>query len=405
MHGTRMPIIRPYRFLRAARSSSYERAASVIRTGSGEPPPGRRWGWVTMAPRRCRRGSGVPGAGVRAPTRSIVPPRNGPRAPAPGRRYRAARAFFSAFAACLNARTRSSDAPSTTSATDRVEPSSPYAPAASRQPGGATPRCLPRSATKICAFCVPKPGRAVRRRSSVAPSGTSRHSPAASPPYRSTTSAASARPRPAMAARGRGSGCGAGGGAGRRHPPGHGGRVAVQRGRAGEDGGEGLGVVRGDRGGVEPVDAEAGGEPGGGGERPLHRELLVEQHADEQRERVAVEQRIGLGVLRDLQHGSSPARRRSEYAPQASATPVLAGKPRSRNLVAGKWLSRAPRHPGGGGVGEDQAVLPALSPRTVDALRTALDRAGYRTDGVRALLGREAHAALGRGEPEPAYRA
>ena len=51
------------------------------------------------------------------------------------------------------------------------------------------------------------------------------------------------------------------------------------------------------------------------------------------------------------------------------------------------------------------AVLPALSPATVDALRTALDRAGYRTDGVRALLGREAHAALGRGEPEPAYRA
>ena len=50
-------------------------------------------------------------------------------------------------------------------------------------------------------------------------------------------------------------------------------------------------------------------------------------------------------------------------------------------------------------------MLPALSPATVDALRTALDRAGYRTDGVRALLGREAHAALGRGEPEPAYRA
>ncbi len=50
-------------------------------------------------------------------------------------------------------------------------------------------------------------------------------------------------------------------------------------------------------------------------------------------------------------------------------------------------------------------MLPALSPATADALRTALDRAGYRTDGVRALLGREAHAALGRGEPEPAHRA
>ena len=46
-------------------------------------------------------------------------------------------------------------------------------------------------------------------------------------------------------------------------------------------------------------------------------------------------------------------------------------------------------------------MLPEISPATADALRTALQRAGYRTDGVRALLGREAHAALGRGEPEP----
>ena len=50
-------------------------------------------------------------------------------------------------------------------------------------------------------------------------------------------------------------------------------------------------------------------------------------------------------------------------------------------------------------------MLPVLSPATAAALRTALDRAGYRTDGVRALLGPAAHAALGRGEPEPAYRA
>lgn len=50
-------------------------------------------------------------------------------------------------------------------------------------------------------------------------------------------------------------------------------------------------------------------------------------------------------------------------------------------------------------------MLPALSPAVADALRTALDRAGYRTDGVRALLGPAAHAALGRGEPEPAFRA
>ena len=43
-------------------------------------------------------------------------------------------------------------------------------------------------------------------------------------------------------------------------------------------------------------------------------------------------------------------------------------------------------------------MLPALSPATADALRAALDRVGYRTDGVRSLLGPAAHAALGRGE-------
>ena len=50
-------------------------------------------------------------------------------------------------------------------------------------------------------------------------------------------------------------------------------------------------------------------------------------------------------------------------------------------------------------------MLPEMSPATADALRAAFLRADYRTDGVRALLGREAHAALGRGEPEPAFRA
>ncbi|GAA1332579.1 DUF7059 domain-containing protein [Pseudonocardia xinjiangensis] len=49
-------------------------------------------------------------------------------------------------------------------------------------------------------------------------------------------------------------------------------------------------------------------------------------------------------------------------------------------------------------------MLPHLSPATADALRTALLRAGYTTDGVRALLGQSAHAALGRGEVEPAFR-
>jgi methylase of polypeptide subunit release factors len=50
-------------------------------------------------------------------------------------------------------------------------------------------------------------------------------------------------------------------------------------------------------------------------------------------------------------------------------------------------------------------VLPHLSPATADALRTVLSKARYTTDGVRDLLGHGAHAALGRGEVEPAFRA
>jgi hypothetical protein len=43
--------------------------------------------------------------------------------------------------------------------------------------------------------------------------------------------------------------------------------------------------------------------------------------------------------------------------------------------------------------------------RTAEHLRTALTRHRYTTDAVRELLGTGAHAALGRGEVEPAYRA
>lgn len=50
-------------------------------------------------------------------------------------------------------------------------------------------------------------------------------------------------------------------------------------------------------------------------------------------------------------------------------------------------------------------MLPHLSATTADALRTALGRAGYTPDGVLDLLGPGAHAALGRGEVEPAFRA
>ena len=50
-------------------------------------------------------------------------------------------------------------------------------------------------------------------------------------------------------------------------------------------------------------------------------------------------------------------------------------------------------------------MLPHLDPSDVERLRGCLTEAGYTPDGVRALLGRSAHDALTRGEPEPAARA
>jgi methylase of polypeptide subunit release factors len=47
-------------------------------------------------------------------------------------------------------------------------------------------------------------------------------------------------------------------------------------------------------------------------------------------------------------------------------------------------------------------MLPRLTEPLCGALRTAFDRAGYDVDGVPALLGETAHAALGRDEPVPA---
>jgi methylase of polypeptide subunit release factors len=48
---------------------------------------------------------------------------------------------------------------------------------------------------------------------------------------------------------------------------------------------------------------------------------------------------------------------------------------------------------------------PQFSPGFCDGLREALRRTGYDADGVLGALGGQAHAALGRGEPEPAHRA
>ncbi|TMZ44451.1 SAM-dependent methyltransferase, partial [Klebsiella pneumoniae] len=50
-------------------------------------------------------------------------------------------------------------------------------------------------------------------------------------------------------------------------------------------------------------------------------------------------------------------------------------------------------------------ALPEFSTEVCSRLREAFRNARYDTDGVVDLLGPQAHAALGRGEPEPARRA
>ncbi|MDR7303152.1 DUF7782 domain-containing protein [Haloactinomyces albus] len=50
-------------------------------------------------------------------------------------------------------------------------------------------------------------------------------------------------------------------------------------------------------------------------------------------------------------------------------------------------------------------MIPDLSPDRIDRLRDAFLSADYHADGVMELLGSQAHAALGRGEPQPALRA
>ena len=90
---------------------------------------------------------------------------------------------------------------------------------------------------------------------------------------------------------------------------------SVQRGLLAEHRNELLGVHRRDLVRVE-LAAQPLLQERGALERPLHRDLLIEEHADEQRERIGVEQAVGVGVAGDregslhdqslrLHHGSS----------------------------------------------------------------------------------------------------
>ena len=65
-------------------------------------------------------------------------------------------------------------------------------------------------------------------------------------------------------------------------------------------------LLRASRARVEGADALL--DPERPRERLLHRDLLVEREADEERERVGRDERIGLVVLREIEMASGPFR-------------------------------------------------------------------------------------------------
>jgi len=81
--------------------------------------------------------------------------------------------------------------------------------------------------------------------------------------------------------------------------PAHRGRKAVYGGFLAADGHEVVDVHRGDLLRVEV--AEALLQRGRAVERPLHRNLLIEKHADQQRGAVRIQQLVGGGVARDVE--------------------------------------------------------------------------------------------------------
>src|SRR5262249_3792828 len=124
--------------------------------------------------------------------------RRGRLDPPPARDQLAA-AFAAAFRRCLYARTAASERPSPWAAAESCPPFAPTGPPAPRQPLGRTPYCLPSRARKIWALSAPNPGSSRSRASSSAPVLAPAHTPAGSPPYRSTITWHSCCTRPAIA--------------------------------------------------------------------------------------------------------------------------------------------------------------------------------------------------------------
>ena len=158
------------------------------------------------------------------------------------------------------------------SATERKTPGSPYGAGGLAPAGGVMPHCLPSRATKIGAFCAPNPGRAASRvlssRAGVAPAQTF----AASPSYSSASTRQSCRTRLAI-------------------EPGN-------RWIAGRS--EHSATKSSSLSSAIAADVEPAAHPLGDDQRPaerlLHRHLLVEHHADQQRVVVVGEQGVGSVV-------------------------------------------------------------------------------------------------------------
>ena len=82
----------------------------------------------------------------------------------------------------------------------------------------------------------------------------------------------------------------------------------MQRGLVPEDRLERGRVHLGDRGRVERGPPRRSFSSSGRGEGPLHRDLLVEQHADHHRERLGRQEPVRLGVRGEVQRGRHPPR-------------------------------------------------------------------------------------------------
>ena len=152
--------------------------------------------------------------------------------------------------------------------------------------------------------------------------------------------------------------------------------VPVQRGLVPEDRLEVLDRHRRDRAGVERA-AEALPQQVRRLERPLHRNLLVEEHPEQQRERIGREQAVGGFVRRERQrrgHGREGSARRLSWPVPADRTWPSGRVPQTDSDEQGRGLPEQRR--------EDPEL--AAEQRYVDAAYARLESMRAAAERVRA---------------------